>query len=240
VSQGVDQSHHDPGALDAYLRDLGDFLRRSRVARRAEDEPRRQPLRQALLDALDDLRYPTTSRTLAAFLAARVGRETPSNQFGRIAAQERAAFRRGGEGARPVWLGSGVAADDFRAIKNVWGRSDWALDWRVVAPTSSRVQHLRATEALCRLAERAEEEAQDPDALRALALAHAKDLPDVRVNRAAPDFGRYAVVARELVHQYEPEDRRRRLEAAQALAAMPAGVRLFGIERAAPRSGAAA
>jgi hypothetical protein len=226
VSQGVDQSHHDPGALDAYLRDLGDFLRRSRVARRAEDEPRRQPLRQALLDALDDLRYPTTSRTLAAFLAARVGRETPSNQFGRIAAQERAAFRRGGEGARPVWLGSGVAADDFRAIKNVWGRSDWALDWRVVAPTSSRVQ--------------AEEEAQDPDALRALALAHAKDLPDVRVNRAAPDFGRYAVVARELVHQYEPEDRRRRLEAAQALAAMPAGVRLFGIERAAPRSGAAA
>jgi hypothetical protein len=230
VSQDFDRFDHDPEALDAYLRDLGDFLVRSRHARREENEPPWQPLRQALLDALDDLGYPTTSRTLAAFLAARVGREVPSNQFGRVAAQERAAFRRGGEGARPVWLGSGVAADGFRPIKRIWGRSDWPLDWRIVAPTSTRVQHLRITEALCRMAEQAEDEAQHPEALRVLAVTHARDLPDVGVNTAAPDFRRYAAAARDVLARYEPEDRRLRLKAAEDLAAMPVEVQLFGLE----------
>ncbi len=231
MRQDLGQFDHDPEALAAYLRDLGDFLRRSRAASRTGAVAPRQPLRQALLDALADLGYPTASRTLAAFLAARVGREVPSNQFGRIAAQERAAFRRVGEGARPVWLGSGVAADGFNPIKRIWGRSDWPLDWRIVAPTSMRMQHLRATEALCRMAEQAEKEAQDPDALRSLAMAHAEDLPEVAVDREDPDFGRYAAVADQLINEYEPEDRRLRLEAGETLATMPAEVRLFGIEQ---------
>jgi hypothetical protein len=235
VSENEDYEGHDPEALAAYLVDLRDFLGRSREAlrqarREAPEAPPRLPLRQVLLDALDDLGYPVSSRTLGAYVQARTGRRVPANQFGRVAAQERMAFRRGGEGARPVWLSSGLAAEGFRPVKRIWGRSDWPEDVRVVAPTSARVQHLRATEALCRLAERAEEHAQDPGALRALALAHAADLPELGVGGDAPDFGRCAEAARALLDKYEAEDRRLRLEAAAHLATMPVEVRLFGVE----------
>ena len=61
-------------------------------------------------------------------------------------------------------------------------------------------------------------------------VTHARDLPDVGVNTAAPDFRRYAAAARDVLARYEPEDRRLRLKAAEDLAAMPVEVQLFGLE----------
>ena len=229
---------HDREAFARWLDDLRKHLTDSREARERETAHAQlapaaslagqQPVRLTVLDGLADLGYPTSSRTLGAFLAARVGREIPATQFGTIAAQERAAFARGGVSARPVWLCSGLAADGYRPMKRIWARSDWPLPWRIVAATSSRVQHLHATEALCRLAARAEEEAQDPASLRALAIAHAADLPGVVVSRTHPEFSRYAVVAGELVQKYEPEDRRHREAAAKALTTLPVQIQLFG------------
>ena len=235
---------HDPEAFSRWLDDLRQHLTDSREARERETvraQPGtksslagQQPMRLTVLDGLADLGYPTTSRTLGAFLAARFGREIPASQFGTIAVQERAAFVRGGVTARPVWLCSGLAADGYRPMKRIWGRSDWPLFWRIVAATSSRVQHLHATEALCRLASRAEEEAQDPLALRALALDHAADLPGVVVSRTHPEFSRYAAVAGELLQKYEPEDRRHREAAAEALTTLPVQIQLFGTEQGEP------
>jgi len=232
---------HDPEAFSRWLDDLRQHLNDCREAWQREAvhaQPEsaaflagRQPARLTVLDGLADLGYPTSSRTLGAFLAARFGREIPATQFGTIAAQERAAFVRGGVSARPVWLCSGLTADGYRPMKRIWARSDWPLPWRIVAATSSRVQHLHTTEAVCRLAARAEEEAQDPAALRALALAHAADLPGVIVNRTHPEFSRYAAVAGELLQKYEPEDRRHREAAAKALTKLGVQIQLFGREQ---------
>jgi hypothetical protein len=235
---------HDPESLSRWLDDLRQHLTDARDAwerETAQAQPGtrtslagQQPVRLTVLDGLADLGYPTSSRTLGAFLAARFGREIPATQFGTIAAQERAAFVRNGISARLVWLCSGLTADGYRPIKQIWSRSDWPLSWRIVAATSSRVQHLHTTEAMCRLAARAEEEAQDPAALRALALAHAADLPGINVNRTHPEFGRYAAVAGELLQKYEPEDRRHREAAATALTKLPVQIQLFGIQQGEP------
>ena len=188
------------------------------------------PLRQTLLDALADLGYPTDSRTLRAFVSARYGVAIPTRQFGTLAVQERAIFSRGGITARPVWLGSGLTLEGFHPVKRIWGRSDWPDAWRIITPHSSRIQQLHVTEALCRLAEHAEQEAQDAAALRAMALRHTKNLPGMRVDELEPDFAQYADLANLLLRKFEPEERHIQEEAAVALAALPERVRLFGAE----------
>jgi hypothetical protein len=183
-----------------------------------------------MLDALADLGTPAPSRTLRAFVTACYGREVSSNQFGTLAVQERRAFARGGSAARPVWLSSGVTTPDFRPVKRIWTRSDWPLERRIMAPTTSRVQHLHLTEVLCALAMRADDVAQGPEALRALALAHARDLPGTVIHEDHPSFSQYAETARALLEQYEPEDRSLREQAAAVLATLPIEVQLFGAE----------
>jgi hypothetical protein len=231
---------HDPGALARLLDDLGEHVRATRrvleedatqaQVQAALASSSQQPLRLVVLDALSDLGYPTVSRTLGAFVAARFGREIPTSQFGTLAFQERAIFRRGGPEARPVWLASGLSLEGFRPVKRIWARSDWPLLWRIITPTSSRVQHLHATEVLCRLAERADMEAQDPAALRALALGYAQDLPGVAVNPEYPDFTRYAVRAQTELENLEGEDLRERMKAVEALRKLPVEAQLFGQE----------
>jgi hypothetical protein len=231
---------HNPAALARFIADLHIFLAEipdpksqdgGRVSAATRDHaPRRQSFRTVLLDGLQDLGYPTTSRTLGKFVAARFGRAIPATQFGTLAAQERRAFSRQGPESRSIWLCHGVRVD-FHPIKRILARSDWPLAWRIVAPTSGRVQFLRATERLCQLAMRAEDTAKDSGALMALALAHARDLPGVGVDDREPDFAKYAAVARNLLSELEPEDLRLRQEASVRLQGMPDGVQLFGVDR---------
>jgi hypothetical protein len=229
---------HDPDALarllahlDEHLHAVGEAVSIQLVpSRPRSSRPSSQPLRQTLLDALADLGYPTDSRTLRMFVAARYGVAIPTRQFGTLAVQERAIFERGGITARPVWLGSGLTLDGFHPVKRIWGRSDWPDAWRIITPHSPRIQQLHVTEALCRLAEHAENEAKDPAALRAMALHHVENLPGVRMEEFEPDFTQYAHLANLLLRKFEPEERHVQEEAAVALAALPERVRLFGAE----------
>jgi hypothetical protein len=237
-ARAAEIADHDPEALARLLDDLrGHVVAVRQALEKEEDEGQaraalvsasQQPLRLVVLDALADLGYPTISQTLGAFVAARFGREIASSQFGTLAVQERAIFRRGGPEARPVWLASGLSLQGFRPVKRIWVRSDWPPDWRIITPSSSRLQHLHATEALCRLAQQADVEAQDPAALRTLALGHAQDLPGVVVDHQDPDFDGYAEIAQKLFEQLELEDLRERLEAAEALKKLPMQAQLFG------------
>ena len=234
---------HNLAALGRFHADLHNYLaeipdptsqdvaRVSAATRDPDRAPRRQSFRTVLLDGLQDLGYPTASRTLGQFVAARFGRAIPATQFGTLAAQERRAFSRQGPESRSIWLCHGVRSVDFHPIKRILARSDWPLAWRIVAPTSGRVQCLHATERLCQLAMRAEDTAKDSGALLVLALAHARDLPGVRVDDREPDFAKYAAVARNLLSELEPEDLRLRQEASVRLQGMPDGVQLFGVDR---------
>jgi hypothetical protein len=231
---------HDPEALarllahlEQHLQTVGEALGTQAGPTRPESGRRSpQPFRQTLLEALADLGYPTDSRTLRAFVSARYGIAIPTRQFGTLAVQERAIFSRGGITARPVWLGSGMTLEGFHPVKRIWGRSDWPDAWRIITPHSDRIQQLHVTEALCRLAEQAEKEAQDAAALRAMALRHTlnQNLPGVRVDEREPDFAEYADLANFLLRKFEPEERDVQEEAAVALATLPERVRLFGAE----------
>src|SRR5262245_27289010 len=103
---GVKPEDHDPEALARLLDDVREHVSATRraleedaaqaQARAALASTSQQPLRLVVLDALSDLAYPTFSPTLGAFVAARFGRDIPASQFGTLAVQERAIFRRSG------------------------------------------------------------------------------------------------------------------------------------------------
>ena len=170
------------------------------------------------------------SRELALYLKARYGRDVPPTRFGGLGVDETKAYDSGRP--RSVYLCYGLTHDRFEPIKRLWGRSDWALARRVVAPTTGRVQHLKMTAQLCELALRASDTAADPEMLQIIAADHARDLPGIKVKRGEFPLEAWRDVAGKLLADIEPADRERREVAAARLAERSEREQLFGLREA--------
>jgi hypothetical protein len=200
--------------LDETIRAL-DRVERSQPAAAegpVEATGRRRPVREIVLECLEDLGWPAYAREISLYAAARYGRELPPARFGSLSADERAAFL--GGSVRPVWLCHGLAYERGDGIRRLWARSDWPLENRVVTPTSGRVQHLKMTARLCEIAGQAE---QEPGKLHYLTADHARDLPGVDVRRGSFDLAGWRDAALKLLAEAEPADEERRREAADRL-----------------------
>ena len=201
---------------------------------RADDLPnpptprqRQVPLRILVLDSLQDFGTIAYSRELALYLPARYGRKVNASRFGTLGSDEATASKNGRP--RPVSLCHGITAERGEAIKRLWGRSDWPLAERVVAPTTGRVQHLQMTISLCRIAEQGDHVA-DPDMMRILAADHARDVPGLDVRRGTFELDVWLKAAQELLHELLPVDRLSREAAADDLSArLSDGEQLFGV-----------
>lgn len=186
-----------------------------------------RPVRAHVLDVLDDLQWPAHTREIAKYAAARYGRDIPPTRFGTLASDEIKSFlaqRR----PRAVWLGFALTYDRAEPIKRLWTRSDWPLEWRIVAPTSGRVQFLKMAARLCELA--ATESASDPEMMRIIAADYARDLPGVQFKRGSFDLNGWRELALESLIKLEPRDEEIRVEAAARWAPRLTGSKLlFGM-----------
>jgi hypothetical protein len=189
-------------------------------------------VRDLLLNALEDLGCLAFSRELMLYLQARYGREILPARFGTLSKDEQAAFD--SHRPRPVFLAHGLTSHRFEAIKRLWGRSDWALWRRIVAPSTGRIQHLQMTAALCKIALSVGEKAASPQMLQILAADHARDLPDVGFRRGQFLLEKWRDVATALLEQQAPADRERREEAAKRFEqqGLPDRSALFGAAEA--------
>jgi hypothetical protein len=188
---------------------------------------RARPVRMVVLDALEDLEWMALSREIAIYVKARYGREVAATRFSGLAKDEQDAFR--SSRARSVYLCHGLVYDTGEPIKRLWGRSDWPLAWRVVAPTTGRVQHLKLTARLCELALTATATAADPELLRFLAADHARDVPGIKVRRGEFALEQWRRIALEAAAELEPRDQLLREAAAERFAAIPLEQQLFGV-----------
>jgi hypothetical protein len=184
-------------------------------------------VRAAVLDALEDLDLLAYTNELRLYLQARNGRDVPASRFGVLSKDEVNGF---GKRPQPVHLCHGLTADRFEPIKRLWGRSDWDLAKRIVAPTTGRVLHLKMTARLCDLAEKAGGTAANPEMLKMLAADHARDVPNVHVKRGKFDLVGWRDAALALLEQLEPRDTARRAEAAEQLKHRATRQQLFGVE----------
>lgn len=177
----------DVEAIDRELAVLDDAIRRAGLAATGEQAKEtglsppvasagRRTLRQMVLDALEDLGVMSTSKDLTGYLDARFGRSVIPARFGTLAADEMASFDRTA-GARSAWLCFAIDIATGKPIKHMWARSDWALESRLVGPSTPRLQRLKLTRRLCELALSPMPGMASPDRLPALAGAYAADLP---------------------------------------------------------------
>lgn len=171
------------------------------------------PVRDVALNALEELDCLAFSRELMLYVDAWYGREIPAARFGTLSKDEQTGFD--SDRPRPVFLAHGLTSERFEAIKRLWGRSDWPLWRRIVAPTTGRIQHLEMTLALCNIALSATDRAAKPEMLKILAADHARDLPGVVVKRGQFPLDLWRDTAAALLEQHAPADRQRREEAAK-------------------------
>lgn len=189
-----------------------------------------RPVRDVVLDALDDLGWPAYSREIAQYCEARYGRTIESTRFGALRADEVKSFRHPARRPRPVWLCNAITADHGEAIKRLLARSDWPLERRIVAPTTGRVQHLMITARLCEIAETADKTAADPDRLRMIAADHARDIPGVRLRKAQFLLEDWRNLASAELAKVIERDEHARQTAARWLADRDEFYRLFGTD----------
>lgn len=186
------------------------------------------PVRDMVLNAIEDLGCLAFSREVMLYAQARYGRQVPAARFGTLSKDEQAAYD--SKRPRAVFLAHGLTSERFEPIKRLWARSDWPLWMRIVAPTTGRVQHLQMTVALCRIAISIGESAADPEMLKILAADHARDVPGVAFKRGQFPLEDWCSRAQALLDQHEGPDRTKREEAALRFEqrGLPARAALFG------------
>jgi hypothetical protein len=123
-----------------------------RPPRRSTTGAGRTSARSQALMALDDMGVAAPPREIARFNEVRFGVDLDVRALASVRRDERKAFDRQGPGRATPYL---VPALDVRLLQPVRGPltlSSWALERRLLAPTSPRVDHLRLTRRLAELA----------------------------------------------------------------------------------------
>lgn len=178
---------------------------------------RQRPLREQVLEVLQDLGFMAYSQQISLLVLARYGRRAPLTRFGSLSKDESRAYLKQKRPARPVWLGHALTFDRAEVIRRIWARSDWPLYERIVAPTTGRTQFLKFAARICELAQKADDWAVDPDMLRYMAADHARDLPGTRVKIGDFKFDEWRDIALSELSSVENGDVATRKEAAEAL-----------------------
>jgi hypothetical protein len=108
-----------------------------------------RPIREVVLDILDELGVPSSPGTLSECAAVWSGMSIPAGRFASIRRDEHNAYRRDSL-SRPVWLVPALNAYGFRAIPRLIASSVWEPEKRLIGPRTLRVNHLKTVLALLR------------------------------------------------------------------------------------------
>jgi hypothetical protein len=184
---------------------------KSGAARPAE----RRPLRELVLDVLNDAGAPLNSLLIASVFRPVYKRDVPSTRFGTLSADEQRSFD--STRPRPVYLCHCLTHDRGQAMKRFWARSDWPLEERLIGPMTGRVLFLKGATWIIRLAQTAGE-GTDADQLRFVAADQARDA-GCQVKRGEFPFNDWITQIQGQIERYFADDRAVRLGASAELAA---------------------
>ena len=205
----------------------------SSVSPHAESEvgtstPRRRALalRNTIAMVAATFMWPLYVDELRGYLAAQYGISVAASRLERLVAGDvQAVHERMGSADGLCYC---LTSAHFDPILRLVALASWPLEWRLVAPTTPRVQHLKITVAHCTLALNADAVATDPTALRFLAADHARGLPGVVVRRGEFDLESWRDIALAVLAPLEPHDAELRQEAADRLRSRPEISQFFG------------
>ncbi|CAN7515395.1 hypothetical protein [Mesorhizobium caraganae] len=176
MTDDLDQIRSKEAELERQLEQLRAKRAQLEKGVRPSTVERGRPLRDLVLEMLQDAASPLNSLLLAGVLRPLFGREVPSTRFGTLSNDEAKSYD--SSRARPVYLCHCLTHDKGQAVKRFWARSDWDLVERIIGPMTGRVHFLEGaawTINLARLVNAGELAAEKPDVLQYVAADQARD-----------------------------------------------------------------
>ncbi len=178
---------------------------------------RGRPLRDVVLDLLQDAQNPLNSLLLASVIRPLFGRDIAATRFGTLSSDEATSFD--SKRVRPVYLCHCLTYDLGQPVKRFWARSDWPLADRVMGPMSGRLLFLQGaawTINMARLVAAGELVAEKPDVLEFVAADQARDA-GLSVKRGEFPYQSWLEAIAAAIDRHSAEDRDARQAAAIAL-----------------------
>jgi hypothetical protein len=176
-----------------------------------------RPVRDIIVDMLQEAQCPLNSLLLASVIRPLHGRAIPSTRFGTLSNDEANSYD--SSRARAVYLCHCLTFDQGQAVKRFWARSDWPLAERIIGPMSGRILFLKGaawTIELARLVADDRIAADNPDTLNYVAADQARNV-GLLVKRGDFPYKDWLAFIAEAIGRHEAEDRAVREKAAAGL-----------------------
>jgi hypothetical protein len=189
-----------------------------------------RPIREVLLDILDELGVPSSPGTLSECAAVWPGMSIPAGRFASLRRDEHSAYRRDPM-ARPTWLVPALNAQGFRAIPRLVASSAWEPEKRLIGPRTLRVNHLKTVLALLRRLTALNQTgaSNNSDRLLELLQRYARSVPGAVRSASEIDTDQISKAAHSELEAIESLDIEDRRTAAQELSKIPAYAQLWGL-----------
>lgn len=206
----------DLAAADALEVRADEMRRRARATiSRASHAPRgsqgRLSAREQAVTALAEMGVPSPPREIDDFHQARFGISLDVRALASVRRDEFAAWNRD-PSSRPAFLAPALDIRFFRPVRGPMTLSSWELEQRILGPSSPRVDHLRLT---CRLAKLAARLVGEPgQALAAMASRYAQTVPGAVEHAQLGDPARIMDAAARELAVLGPQDEEERAAAA--------------------------
>jgi hypothetical protein len=113
----------------------------------------RRPLRELVLDILDERGVPALPRVIGVVAVARYGKTLPVSRFASLRRDEERAYRK--DPSRPAWVVPALSLRGLTAIPRIVTSSSWPPGRRLIGSRTLRANHLRTLIALLAASERA-------------------------------------------------------------------------------------
>lgn len=188
-----------------------------------------RPMREQVLDILEELGVPTSPRVISELAVARYGRPLPASRFASLRRDEERAFRKDSL-SRPAWVVPAITAQGLTSIPRIVSSSAWPVERRLIGARTLRANHLRTLLALLSMHERSQR-AGSPRAtahLESMILGFAQTVSGAIEPGTRPEYVRIAEAARAELAHIEETDLEERRTAARRLERLPELNRLWG------------
>jgi hypothetical protein len=137
-----------------------------------------RPMREQVLDILEELGVPASPRLISEIAVAHYGRPLPASRFASLRRDEERAYRKDAL-SRPAWVVPALSAQGLTSIPRIVATSAWSSERRLIGARTLRANHLRTVLVLLSIQERTRQ-ASNPGAtahLDAMILAFAQTVP---------------------------------------------------------------
>jgi hypothetical protein len=187
-----------------------------------------RPMREQVLDILDELGVPNSPRVISEYALACLGIELPVARFASLRRDEERGFRKDPL-SKPAWVVPALNMTGFSPIPRLVASSVWPIERRLIGPRTLRVNHLITLLALLRRAMNLTEGEDAARRITGLILRFARGVPGAWAVTGEPDLDRIRTAAEAELQAIGSDDEPERKLAAEKLAKLPEDRQVWGL-----------